>query len=1715
MNTLRLTLAVFLSAVLLTGTASLAQEEHAAPVPTIGASLLTRLQSPEPVTIIVTLKNQPIFSVAQQVQQRYWAELRANEEDIRAINLKYATDIRPSSQEDATQMARQQAQSVTSADQKRMREINLRSQKLKEKMRKEGMELATQAVEPEHQAIEALVNSLGGYVIYRYQITNALAVRIPGLAIRQIAAHPLVESVQQSEKYEALLDVSTPATGAGTFWAAGEIGGVFWNATCDTGVDTSHPALSTKPWTSGVFHDAGKLESDYDDVFTSTDDFQGHGTHVAGIANSTNTTYRGVAYGSSRSVNLKAGWKATSGGYMVDADGMAAVHWGLTNTSIDSINLSFGGVNATDNHAYVLFWDAVVDAKNTIAVMSAGNRGPAIKSLSSPGVSYNGLCVANVDDQGTLTRSDDIIANSSSRGPTTSGRKKPDISAPGSNIMAPAHDWEGSNPDFVEKTGTSMAAPHVSAATLLLQDVGIYDPRAIKAVLINTADFIQGATGWSDAYGWGYLNLDKAYLRRTNWFLSSVNPRGDWQSYRFYRVSAPQVGDKATLVWNRHVNYNNANYPTTYYSLNDLNLACHTLFTNQVLAESSSTIDNVEQVVVNTTSQVILTVYANTDSFSHPSTSETFALATPPGAVAATGPVLNPQAEFGTYTPVKGQNFQVRVRLQNSGDLTAHQCSLLISLPGGVTLVSGSLTPNVGSIGGGAASNYLTLTLKAADYGTQTVTVIASSDSYGVTIKGTGSFTVEPLDETPPYTVMPVGGSSHLTTATSYITNGGFESSLAGWSPTGSVTMETGQAYEGNNSVRLGPGSASLTQTVTIPGSASSSTLIFRYKSSVPTQLAAAGCRILSSSGEILVLPFAASTGTLSNWTLYTVDVNRFKGQTIQVQFYTSSFGQVGSGLSLDEVSLRASTLYVNSSSLLSLRSRDDVAVSYSEYKTGSGDWNLYSSPFTVGNQPEGPVSISYRSTDSAGNTEPAVETTVYLDKSAPKTVLWVGSVYPYSQVSGGTQKTANPGFESGLTGWTTTGSVGVETGVVHSGTRSARVGGSSAVGSIYQDIPISATAERALVSVWVNKDGGFTANAGVKVIDPQTGRQCFGLTFGGSLEPEWENYVLDVSRFRGESVRLLFEMTGSVPVAMYVDDVRVLENATVYISPVTNLSLWSAERSGVARYEYDIDSSGWQEGKHFNITGSGVRSLAYRGIDWLGHQESSVSTQFILDDQGPAGSILINSGALVTSSPNVLLTLNASDPMGVLEMRIRSDNDVWGQWQPYQPSRAYTFASSAVGVKTLQVEYRDNLGNVSPAYSDSIYLGPTNTRSIGSVRYMDLSGVSRLNGKVVTAIFPDQQWFYVSEPDRSAGIRIRSQTLPPSVGTVVDIVGHTGTWMGEREIAALLFNSVGTSTPLKPLGLNARSLGGSAFGSQPGIPGTTGLNNIGSLVRVWGRVTSSSQWGLYLEDGSQQMDTPPNPGILVATHVAGISQVRTGQYLQVTGISGAGELDGSVIRVLRPRGPEDIKVLQFEAAFVYSTQSADAQSFKSLLEGQGIKVTLVPYDKILAANWSRYHAVLIGTDTGLWDDPARVNAILGSGLPVIGIGNGGGRFMDAVTSPDLFIGWGNSAYLSASNGLVFGGDIYSYPHTVNSTPGANLRIYGSPVSTLALFDPTGNSLRLLRSPDSPAYFPVVSEAGKFYMWGYTGSPQGMGTTGKNLFSNLVFRAVKVQGLAP
>src|SRR5690606_33155351 len=74
--------------------------------------------------------------------------------------------------------------------------------------------------------------------------------------------------------------------------------------------------------------------------------------------------------------------------------------------------------------------------KGIVVCAAAGNDGPNRGTISTPGNHPLIITVGAVDDRNTVSREDDVRAPFSSLGPTPDGLIKPDIYAPGTDIIS-------------------------------------------------------------------------------------------------------------------------------------------------------------------------------------------------------------------------------------------------------------------------------------------------------------------------------------------------------------------------------------------------------------------------------------------------------------------------------------------------------------------------------------------------------------------------------------------------------------------------------------------------------------------------------------------------------------------------------------------------------------------------------------------------------------------------------------------------------------------------------------------------------------------------------------------------------------------------------------------------------------------------------------------------------------------------------------------------------------------------------------------------------------------------------------------------------------------------------------------------------------------------------------------------------------------------------
>lgn len=395
----------------------------------------------------------------------------------------------------------------------------------------------------------------------------------------------------------------------------------------DTGVDS--------PSVNGDIHlDFDNRATIVDWSGSGPDDENGHGTHVTGsVAGSgarSDGNIRGMAYNSSiyfQALMTDGGWLNTpsnlSNLFTQAYNNGARVHtnsWGTQSSAL------WGAYTA---ESYDVDW-SMFYYPDMLILFAAGNDGNDansdgkidLNSVSPPSTSKSTLTVGASENlrgsggyQGTWgmgwpadfpvnpisgdrpSNNSRGIAAFSSRGPLDDGRLKPDIVAPGTNILSTKSSqtsntgWGPFNSTYVYYGGTSMSTPITAGMAALVrqfynQTMGVDSPSAalVKATIINGAtDISPGQFGAANpttqevdrrpdmAQGWGRIDLR-----------DSVDPEGKTLSFidnssgistatnltRTFRVLSSDEELRLTLAW--------SDYPGSLFAgkqlINDLDL---------------------------------------------------------------------------------------------------------------------------------------------------------------------------------------------------------------------------------------------------------------------------------------------------------------------------------------------------------------------------------------------------------------------------------------------------------------------------------------------------------------------------------------------------------------------------------------------------------------------------------------------------------------------------------------------------------------------------------------------------------------------------------------------------------------------------------------------------------------------------------------------------------------------------------------------------------------------------------------------------------------------------------------------------------------------------------------------------------------------------------------------------------------------------------------
>ncbi|MCB2231312.1 S8 family serine peptidase [bacterium] len=393
--------------------------------------------------------------------------------------------------------------------------------------------------------VQSFLDTYSSGEVRRFWIVPAFSATIPADRLADLAAIDAVDLIVEDATlaFEEPVEIRRTAQTASAssaqldllrvpyLWQRGLTGAGRLVCSFDTGVESTHPALSSK-W-RGNHTDLSESWFSPVNPTLSPYDVAGHGTHTMGImVGSTPTDTFGVAPGAEW---ITAGVIDQGRSFNTTlADIIAAFQWALnpdgdpnTTDDVPDVILNSWGVPAgifdpCDDR----FWGVIdaVEAAGIVTIFAAGNEGPNAQTLRDPAdrasSPLNSFSVGAVDNSRT-------IANFSSRGPSRcdNSQIKPEVVAPGVSVFS---STKGGGYAFM--SGTSMAAPYIAGLVALCRQ---YNPDAtveeIKTAFIECAIDL-GTVGEDNAYGHGLVDASQ--------LLELLPPPG---GYEFIMMGEPYV----------------------------------------------------------------------------------------------------------------------------------------------------------------------------------------------------------------------------------------------------------------------------------------------------------------------------------------------------------------------------------------------------------------------------------------------------------------------------------------------------------------------------------------------------------------------------------------------------------------------------------------------------------------------------------------------------------------------------------------------------------------------------------------------------------------------------------------------------------------------------------------------------------------------------------------------------------------------------------------------------------------------------------------------------------------------------------------------------------------------------------------------------------------------------------------------------------------------
>ncbi len=368
---------------------------------------------------------------------------------------------------------------------------------------------------------DKIMHKLEKKIKNKFSSSNAFSAELTREEVEYLLKENSVEEISYNYPIKLLLDDAVDITNASSIWPKQinslNLTGIHQSVcVIDTGVDYSHPDLGGCSNESFLAGNCSKVIGGYDfgDDDANPMDYDGHGTHVAGIVGAS-----GGIFGMAPNVNIVAMKVFNDTGAGDSGMIVSAIDWCVNNASIYNISVITISLGLSDGNGSLLR-DSYCDADfgllgNAINAAVAKNISVTVASGNDGNTTHIGVpaCIENATPVASSTKSDGVSSfsnrnnmtqlfatggTSGGSGSCSSGSMDPD------RICSTYKDGA-----YISFSGTSMAAPIVAGAIAILNQYlnltnQLMTPQEIETTLNQTGVLIDDNSG----SGLNYSRID-------------------------------------------------------------------------------------------------------------------------------------------------------------------------------------------------------------------------------------------------------------------------------------------------------------------------------------------------------------------------------------------------------------------------------------------------------------------------------------------------------------------------------------------------------------------------------------------------------------------------------------------------------------------------------------------------------------------------------------------------------------------------------------------------------------------------------------------------------------------------------------------------------------------------------------------------------------------------------------------------------------------------------------------------------------------------------------------------------------------------------------------------------------------------------------------------------------------------------------------------------